>query len=250
MILYYTGTGNSFDIAKRLSKELGDDLLSLSKRMASSGNEPFFDVHRFIFVLPIYMGRIPKPVEDFIRYSNFRGNNEVYFIVTCSNSPFHALHYLKKLARDKGWNLHGFDYIRMPIGYFPKFKGSSDKEVAKLLEKAHHQAEKISREIEGGHPFFRSPRLGLSVSLSGYLYFNEHGFETKYLHVNGFCNHCGDCVPACPLMAIRLQDGLPVWEKNCNGCMACLNTCPQKAIEFKNKSVNKRRYINPDYHPF
>jgi NAD-dependent dihydropyrimidine dehydrogenase PreA subunit/menaquinone-dependent protoporphyrinogen IX oxidase len=250
MILYYTGTGNSFDIAKRLSKELGDDLVSLSKRMQSTGNEPFLDVHRFIFVTPIYMGRIPKVVTDFLRYSNFRGSNEVYFIVTCSNSSFHALHYLQKLVAEKGWVLRGFDYVKMPIGYYPKFKASSDKEIAKLLEKAHHHAEKISREIEAGHTFIRSPRLGLTVSLSGYLYFDQHGFNPRFFSANEACNSCGDCVLACPLHDIEISQGLPIWGKACNGCMACLNTCPKKAIEFKNKSVGKKRYINPDYHPF
>jgi ferredoxin len=250
MILYFTGTGNSFDIAKRLSKDLGDDLVSLSKRMQSTGNEPFFDVHRFIFVTPIYMGRIPKVVTDFLTYSNFRGTNDVYFIVTCSSSPFHALHYLKKLVAEKGWTLRGFDYVRMPIGYYPKFKASSDKETARLLEKAHHHAERISRDIESGHPFFHSPHLGLTVSLSGYLYFDQHGINPHNFNVNGNCDHCGDCVPACPLHDIEMVEGLPLWGKACDGCLACLNTCPKKAIEFKNKSVRKRRYINPDYHPF
>lgn len=249
MILYFTGTGNSFDIAKRLSKELGDDLVSLSKRMQSPGNEPFFDAHRFIFVTPVYVGRIPKAVEDFIRYSNFRGCDTVYFIVTCSNSPFHTYHYLKKLAKTKSWKLQGFDYIKMPIGYYPKFKASSEKETAKLLEKAHHHTERISRDIDSGHPFCHTPRLGLTASLAGYRYFYHHAFDPKLLHYNERCNKCGDCVAFCPLHDIALYNGLPIWGKDCNGCMACINDCPEEAIDFKNKSLKKKRYVNPDYHP-
>jgi|LAHS01.1.fsa_nt_gb NAD-dependent dihydropyrimidine dehydrogenase PreA subunit len=250
MILYFTGTGNSFDVAKRLSKDLGDELISLNKRMSSYKNEPFTDVHRFVFVLPIYAGRIPRPVEEFIRYSNFRGSRDVYFIVTCFASPFHALYYLKKLCKYKEWHLRGFDYLKMPIGYLPKFKPLSEKEEAKVLEKAHHHTEKISRDIEGGHPFFHSPKIGAFMSLSGNRRFYRHGIDPQEFHANDRCIHCGTCVMSCPLHNIKLEKGFPVWGDNCMSCMACLNDCPEEAIDFKNRTKGKRRYINPDYHPF
>mgnify|MGYP002951794102 FL=1 len=56
------------------------------------------------------------------------------------------------------------------------------------------------------------------------------------------CIGCGLCQDVCPLNNIRLVDGKPDWGNSCTHCMACICRCPKEAIEYKNKSVGKRRY--------
>ena len=49
-------------------------------------------------------------------------------------------------------------------------------------------------------------------------------------HTIGVCNHCGDCIPACPTDALSLVDGLIVFDADaCNSCDACLRVCPISA---------------------
>jgi len=45
------------------------------------------------------------------------------------------------------------------------------------------------------------------------------------------CTGCGECVEACPLSAIEIQDGLAVVDEEvCGDCGACVDVCPSEAI--------------------
>ena len=61
------------------------------------------------------------------------------------------------------------------------------------------------------------------------------------------CISCGKCEKLCPMNAVKLVDGKPVWGEGCTHCMACISYCPTKAIEYGKKSVGKRRYMCEDY---
>lgn len=44
------------------------------------------------------------------------------------------------------------------------------------------------------------------------------------------CNHCGDCVPACPHQALAFDGRQVVWNAiTCQQCNTCLQMCPQQA---------------------
>lgn len=45
------------------------------------------------------------------------------------------------------------------------------------------------------------------------------------------CSGCGECVEACPLEAIEIQDEKAVVdEETCGDCGACADVCPNEAI--------------------
>ncbi len=49
-------------------------------------------------------------------------------------------------------------------------------------------------------------------------------------HTIGICNHCGDCIPACPVNALSLVDSLVEFDpQRCDQCDACLDVCPISA---------------------
>ncbi|XWJ91676.1 YjjW family glycine radical enzyme activase [Phytobacter ursingii] len=46
----------------------------------------------------------------------------------------------------------------------------------------------------------------------------------------GRCNHCAQCVPACPHGALALVNGQVNWDVNaCQQCDTCLHLCPQQS---------------------
>jgi len=46
-------------------------------------------------------------------------------------------------------------------------------------------------------------------------------------HTIGECNHCGDCVGACPVGALQMKQGRVVWQAEmCTECDDCLAACP------------------------
>lgn len=45
------------------------------------------------------------------------------------------------------------------------------------------------------------------------------------------CSACGECVEACPLDAISLQDEKAVVDaETCGDCGACVDVCPSESI--------------------
>ncbi|MBN1911239.1 MAG: 4Fe-4S binding protein [Pirellulales bacterium] len=47
------------------------------------------------------------------------------------------------------------------------------------------------------------------------------------------CTGCGQCVEACPLDAIELQDDIAVVDEDtCGDCGACVDVCPVEAISM------------------
>ena len=49
------------------------------------------------------------------------------------------------------------------------------------------------------------------------------------------CSACGACVEICPVLCLRLHDGLLeiVNEEICFGCRKCEEVCPEEAIHIK-----------------
>jgi len=44
------------------------------------------------------------------------------------------------------------------------------------------------------------------------------------------CTACGECVEACPLDAIEVNDVAVVDAETCGDCGACVDVCPTEAI--------------------
>lgn len=56
----------------------------------------------------------------------------------------------------------------------------------------------------------------------------------------GRCDHCAQCVPSCPHMALTFTDGRVNWDvSSCQQCDTCLKLCPQQATPMaQTLSVN------------
>lgn len=44
------------------------------------------------------------------------------------------------------------------------------------------------------------------------------------------CTLCGNCIDACPVEAMRIENEVIVDTARCIGCRMCLVSCPVKAI--------------------
>ena len=246
MILYFSGTGNSRYVARKIAKELNDELISLNQLIKEEKTDELTSTDKpFIFVCPTYAWRLPIVVTDFIKNTKFSGSNKVYFIMTCGGDTGKSIKYIQKLCKYKNWQLKGMAEIKMPENYIALFP-VPDKETSKqIIKEADKQIDKITSDINAENEFETITPSGLGGTIKSGI--TNVAFYKMFVNAKGFhytdkCIGCGKCVDLCPLNNINLKDKKPVWKNNCTHCMACICGCPTEAIEYKNKTQNKERY--------
>ena len=74
MILYFSGTGNSRHVAKRMAAELDDQLLDLNERIKAEDTSPVETGEDLVVVTPTYAWRIPRLVRDWLLKTRMAGS--------------------------------------------------------------------------------------------------------------------------------------------------------------------------------
>lgn len=246
MILYFTGTGNSRYVARKIAEEINDEIISINELIKHESTEELISTDRpFIFVCPTYAWRLPRVVTDFIRKTKFSGNNKAYFIMTCGEDTSKAINYIQKLCNDKDWKLKGMAEVIMPENYIALFDVPDKETSNKIIEESSHLIYKIASDIRDEKDFEIVEPSGFGGTIKSGI--TNIGFYKFIVHAKGFystkqCIGCGKCVDLCPLNNISLKDKQPRWGNKCTHCMACICGCPTKAIEYKNKTQTKERY--------
>ena len=77
MILYFSGTGNSRHVAKRMAAELDDQLLDLNERIKAEDTSPVETGEDLVMVTPTYAWRIPRLVRDWLLKTQMAGAKRV-----------------------------------------------------------------------------------------------------------------------------------------------------------------------------
>lgn len=242
MILYFSGTGNSRYVAKRIAEISKDEMISINKRLKENDYSPIKSEKAFIFVGPVYAGRLPRVMNEYIKKVSFTGNSKAYFIGTCAATPWATVEYVKKLCEEKSFSFMGFNSVIMPQGYIAG-GGTQPKEVNdKILAKAEPEIIKIAETIREKQmlPKEQPGKAIMSKVLNPIMY--SLMISAKGFSVTDRCSGCGKCETRCSLNNIKLVNGKPVWGNTCTHCMACIAGCPAEAVEYGNKTKGKPRY--------
>lgn len=71
--------------------------------------------------------------------------------------------------------------------------------------------------------------------------------RTAHFRVEDSCIGCGLCARKCPVQAIRMENGRPVWvQDRCALCLGCLHRCPRFAIQYGKHTKQHGQYTNPN----
>lgn len=246
MVFYFSGTGNSRYVAKRIAEISGDEVISINQRIKNGDHSPVNSKRPFVFVGPVYAGRLPRVMEEYIRKVTFSGTQKAYFVATCAATPWVTAQYVEMLCAEKALSLLGFNSVIMPQGYLAG-GGTQPKEVNnKILAEAEPRIISIAETIRDKQmlPKEQPGKAIMSKVLNPIMY--SMMISAKNFRVTEKCNGCGKCQQHCPLNNVQLTNGKPVWGKECTHCMACIAGCPCEAIEYGKKTVGKPRYYLGD----
>ena len=249
MILYFSGTGNSEYVAKRIGRETGDDVINLFDKIR---NEDFSEIHSdrpWVVAAPVYAWRLPHTVGKWLKSTRLSGNKDIYFILTCGGSIGNAGKYLKALCTEKNMNYCGCAGITMPENYIAMFSTPGSTEALRIIENAENPIDRTALYIKDGNKI-PQPATSLPDKLSSGIVNNL--FYPIFVHAKKFyttdsCISCGKCVNVFPLNNIHLESGKPAWSDSYTHCMACICRCPKEAVEYGNHSKGLPRYTCPKH---
>lgn len=253
MIFYFTGTGNSLYVAKKISQYNNDRIVSISEEMKkNTGNLEYYleEDETIGFIYPVYAWAPPKIVLDFIRRARLHNykNNYIFSIATCGDEIGNTMSALEKILNNRGLKLNSGFSIRMPNTYIIMFDVDSKEMEKEKLLKAEERIGEINRIIEKKEGnVFQLEKGAFPIFLTSVInpLFNAFGMSTKKFYATDDCIGCGLCEKVCSSGNIKF-DKKPSWGNQCTKCLACIHRCPAKAIQYGKGTIKKGRYKNPN----
>lgn len=242
MIFYFSGTGNSLHAAKALAGE-GEALYDMAKCCRDKtwdfcpGEEESVG-----FVFPVYYGGLPSVVRHFVRKVRFaEAPFYLWSVITCGADTFAAGDMLRSQL---GAEVDAVFSLKMPDNYVVLYELSPEEKQQEVLAQAEIRLAEIREAISRREiPTDRtSAKAKAMTSLMYPLYANGRG--TKKFWVDDSCVGCGACAARCPVGAIQMSDGHPVWVKDrCAHCMSCIRC---GAIQYGKRTQGRVRWKHPD----
>ena len=244
-IYYFSGSGNSYMLARELGKRLGKaKLVSIPDAMKKK-----IDTKQQVvgFVVPVYMWGIPKIVAEFLE--KFPKCPDTYFfaIGNCGQSVGRTFPLMRKRLGKNGNTLHAEFKIAMPPNYTPLYGAAKESRQQRMIAQGLLALDSAGETIKARdrvevwtHPL----TFLLALGMWGPAMRKIRGFDKKFV-LEHTCNGCGICAQVCPVSNIRMVKKKPVWQHACEHCLACLHWCPQEAIQFGKATRGRKRYRNP-----
>jgi ferredoxin len=252
MIFYFSATGNSRYAAQRLAQATGDTALSVPELLQAGSTA--FSVRpgeRVGFVFPTYFWGLPVLAENFLRALSLSAPPETYcyFVATCGVMPGAAGASAQALLRRRGVSLSARCSVQMPDTWTPIFDLSDPAKTARQNARADEQLDRIAAiVVSRQRGDFQRRRVPLWFVRAFVRPIFALCRSTSRFSVSDACIGCGLCRQNCPVQAIALRDGKPVWVKaRCEICLGCLHRCPQFAIRFGRRTASHGQYRHPPF---
>lgn len=260
-IYYFSGTGNSFFVARGLQERIrGARLIPIASLLDDDVIMTNAETAGFVF--PTHGMISPIPVRRFITKIDLGSTEYLFAIATRSGTKFLGFAKIDKILKKKGKSLDSCFTLNMANNdpKFEVYEVPTEEKIAQIESEVQGRLDVIretivnkvkSREKDTEFLYPSSYFLERLVVL-GMIYAEFEGVN-NYFYCDSKCNGCGTCEKVCLSRKIRMIDGKPAWRNDvkCYMCYACLNYCPEQSVQIKGKWYMKShtpkndRYSHP-----
>ena len=239
-ILYFTATGNSLSVAKRI----GGELLSIPQMIKQ---EIYIIEDEVVGIIsPVYCADLPKMVQKYLKQLKINAQY-VFGICTYGYQLGGAMRHLEEYLVSAGNKVNYVNKLIMVDTALQRFE--TEKQIANLPKKEveRHLAEIIS-DINSRKNFIAKTSCVDMMIDKLYHALGKGEIADEKAHryiIDENCVLCGTCAKVCPSNNIVIADGKLTFLNQCEGCLGCLHNCPKKAIHLKNEQ-STARFRNPE----
>lgn len=249
-ILYFSATGNSIVIARKLAKNMENaEVVSIVKMMKNDTIK--ISSEKVGIIIPVYAWGAPRIVMEFLKKLELNHNQYIFAIAHSGGIAGYTLKQMNRALSKKGIRIHAGFSVKdasyagvekdIPVRIAKALDGKGREKMRTFI-----QREDEIRSVIGNNELHKVETTNFMVDI--YTRF-MHGIalelfkkrDSKFA-VTADCSKCDTCVKICPQQNIIRKDSGLVWQHNCEMCLACLKWCPKKAIELTgdNMSYNRR----------
>ncbi|EQE60339.1 4Fe-4S binding domain protein [Clostridioides difficile CD45] len=248
-ICFYSGTGNSYFIAKFISEFFKNvKLVSISENF-NKNITLTDDVIGIVF--PVHGQGIPPVVFKFLCNTKFLEIKYSFSIASYGGVSGKALEMIDTAFQYNDIKLHYIKKIRMPANCviaYPVLQLVLQLST-KSMEGIQKKLNRICCDIQVYKKNNFSSSLGRESfdSLLRFIQTKEIKYSERgeLFYSNSKCIKCLKCVKLCPVGNVMIENQKIVFGTLCIQCMACINWCPVKAINWRHKTEKRNRYTNP-----
>lgn len=234
-VLYFSGTGNTAYIAKRMAANLGVACQSIENR-AFDFAAACAQSDVILVLYPCYVSGAPRLMRRFAAEHKemFRGKQLAIFCTQALVSGDAARAFLD-LFPPNWFSVVYTDHFIMPnnICNLPHCHWTFSRPIV-ALEKRHaaRRVDRVCKNLLRGKT--RLKGFGaLSRKMGNAQRKHQEKAEQKAMtniRVSAACTGCGACAKVCPAQNFAIESGRAQPRGRCEFCFRCLNLCPQKAI--------------------
>ena len=243
MILYFSGTGNSLAVARKIAEAINDQVLPLTEAV----RQDLTNEQRIGLVFPTYDFNLPPALPEMVSHLKISPKSYVFTVVTCGSMAGNCIWVLRRLLREKGIELAYSHKVSVPDNSALAFGRNPNKQLKKF-ERVPARMEQIIRELQAESHTLHYSWFSLLSWLLG-----RPAIEKGMIHCLGpkvnadKCIGCNTCVRVCPMNNINLTDEKALIGDNCTVCLACVHVCPQQAVSTNGRvTLKERQYRHPN----
>lgn len=218
-VIYFSPAGGTKTVANLIIDEFKAQPIDMTVSVLPS----FFNSDELVFFLvPVYGGRIPKPVNDRMKLMQGDGTPAVVMAVYGNRGVDDALLEMKNLAVSKGFKVFAAGEMIAPHSLDNSFGAgrpdASDKDKLSIFLAQVKETTTYSDISVPGNPKYKA----------------YAGVPVRPMVIRKNCTGCGICMDTCPTDAIYLKlkgknDHSRTEILKCISCMHCVNVCASDA---------------------
>ncbi len=244
-LVYFSPTGTTKAVIQGIARGINHgnteviDITSAEARML-----PLSTTENDLLVigLPVYMGRVPAALEEWLHLVNANNTPTVCIVVYGNRVYGDALLELKNIMIERGCKPiacaafigeHSFSTSETPIA-------ENRPDAGDLI-----QAELLGHKINERLQSISSSDLISEIDLPGSYPYDgiTKVWDVDFIKVSSSCSQCGICAERCPMGAVNFEDSSLVDIEKCITCCACIKSCPQNARTMKPSLVQERAVL-------